>query len=121
MRKNSQLPPIEGCTSGVKKQSRWKGVPKNKMKTKVLRVTILLQNISPGNFNWRKRTNATTPGFVSSLVIKVAVDKTSSLHRHDSCEQHLPLSCMCDQNDSQRLLTFEFSLADLDLNRYCGV
>jgi hypothetical protein len=100
--------PLKDVQVGVKRWSRWKGVPKNKTKMKVLRVTMLLQNISPGNSTWRKQMNATTPGFISSLMIKVVIDETSSLLRQDSSEQHPPLDCMCDQNDSQRLPTFEF-------------
>jgi hypothetical protein len=53
-RKNRQLHPIKKCTSGVERQSRRKVVPKDKTNTKVLRVTMLLPNISPGKFHLEK-------------------------------------------------------------------
>ena len=40
-----------------------------------------------------------TPGFISSLVIKLVVVNKSSLFKHDSSEQHSPLDCIWDQND----------------------
>jgi hypothetical protein len=86
---------------------------------KVLEVIALLQNISPGNSAWRRNTNATTLKFNSSLLIKLVTDKTSSLLTHDSSEQLSPLDCMCHQNDSQRLSTFELPLVHLDLNEDC--
>jgi hypothetical protein len=105
-RKNRQLHPIEWCTSGIQKQWQ-KGVSKNKTKMKGLTVTALLPNISPGNSACRKQTNETTPEFISSLLLKLVIYKTSSLLTHDSSVQLSPLEYKCHQNDSHRLPTFE--------------
>ena len=55
-RKNSQLHPLQGCTSGIKRQSRQKGISKNKTKLKVL--MTLLPHTYPGNCTSRKHENA---------------------------------------------------------------
>ena len=100
--KNGQLHPTKGCTCSVKRQSRWRGMPKIKTKTKVLRVTKLLPHISRHGENRRVQW---TPGFISSLVIKLARDKTSLILRHENSAQLQPLYCMWDQT-THRLLTF---------------
>jgi hypothetical protein len=80
-------------------------MPKTKTKMKVLKVTRPLPHISPGISAWKEVWVQQTPGFISSLVIKLAKDKTSSLLRHESSEQLPPLDYTCDQNYSQRLAT----------------
>jgi hypothetical protein len=59
-----------------------------------------------------------TPGFISSLVIKLAKDRTFSFLRHDISEQ-LPLDCMWNQNDSQRFWLMTFHHVELIWD--CGI
>lgn len=57
-RKNSQLHSIKGCKSGIKKQSRQRGMRKTITMMKVLKVIILLPHLSPGALAWRKEIGA---------------------------------------------------------------
>lgn len=57
-RNNSQLHSIKGCKSGVKRQSKQREVPKTTTVMKVVKVIILLPNVSPGTLAWRKEMSA---------------------------------------------------------------
>jgi hypothetical protein len=57
----------------------------------------------------KKRQVQQTPGFIISLVIKLAKDKMSSLLRRQSFEQLPPLDHNWDQNDWQRVATYDFT------------
>jgi hypothetical protein len=76
-------------------------VLQNSTKTKVLRAATLLLFISPGISAWRKQTNAKTPGFISSLVIKLAIQMFSLL-RNDILNSFL-FWAACGTKLTQRL------------------
>jgi hypothetical protein len=62
-----------------------------------------------------------TPGFISSLVIKLVKDRTSSFLRYDISEWLPPLDCMWDQNDSQRLWLLTFHHVELEFIWDCRI
>jgi hypothetical protein len=44
-------------------------------KMKVMRLITPVSHTSPDNSAWKRETSVTTPGLISSLVIKLATDK----------------------------------------------
>lgn len=100
---NSQWHPINGCTSRVERRSR-NGSPRLQWMfwEQQHRFNIYLQAMQLGEKIWVQQT----PRFITSLVIKLVTDKTSSLLWHNSSGKIPPLDCPRDQNDSQRLPTF---------------
>jgi hypothetical protein len=74
-RKNSRLHPIIGLQVGSKNKANGEGCPEVK-EGESSESYDATYTLSPGNLALRKQMSTTTPGFITSLVIKMATDKT---------------------------------------------
>lgn len=110
--KKEQPVPSKGVDAGSKNTADKKVCPRMKQRWKFCQFQHYFK--SPRNSAWRKQMNATTPEFIISLLIRMVVDKMSSLLRYNSLNNSL-LDCTCAQNDSETSY-----IEDLDLNWDCG-
>ena len=86
--------------------------PRIEIQTKVLRVAGLLP-LPLDSYTSRRQTSEQAAGFVISLVIKLAIGKTSLLRR-DSSEQVPPLDCTLTRVTHRDFRHLTFRLAGHD-------
>jgi len=109
VRKNSQLHPIKRCTSGLKDKAHgegpWKQQQRWKLRERWDYYNICLVALQHGENRWVQQT----PGFISSVVIKLAKDRTSSFLRYDISEWLPPLGLRVGPEWLTETMTSDFS------------